>query len=99
MQIQKMSFFSQKVAYVRLKLGQNQGLWRHFSDTMSPWSWRCFSVPEEGDSGHCSRLEAAVVSSSEVVPCMNFSMILMVYSGHPSSDERYLTGIILEVSL
>jgi len=35
MQIQKMSFFSQKVAYVRPKLGQNQGLWSQNGDTMS----------------------------------------------------------------
>ena len=31
----KSAFFSQRVAYVRLKLGQNQGLWSQNGDTMS----------------------------------------------------------------
>jgi hypothetical protein len=32
---QKSAFFSQQVAYVQLKFGQNQGLWSQNGDTMS----------------------------------------------------------------
>jgi len=34
--IPKKCFFSHKLACVGPKFGKNQGLWRHFGDTMSP---------------------------------------------------------------
>jgi len=46
---QKSAFFSQQVAYVQLKFGQNQGLWSQNGDTMSPDLGGVFSVHEEGD--------------------------------------------------
>ena len=35
-QFQKSVFFSHKLACVGLRFGKNQGLWRHFGDTISP---------------------------------------------------------------
>ena len=33
---------------IPVPFGQNQGLWRHFGDTMSPGLVGVFSAPEEG---------------------------------------------------
>ena len=39
---------AQKITYIRTRFGQNQCLWSHFGDTMSPGLGGVFSVHEEG---------------------------------------------------
>ncbi|MBL7188925.1 MAG: hypothetical protein ISS70_21575 [Phycisphaerae bacterium] len=50
-QLRKSAFSCQKAAYMRLKFGQNQGLWRHFGDTMSLGVGGVSSAAEEVDLG------------------------------------------------
>ena len=45
----KKSLFGQENDIYRLLLGQNQGLWRHFSDRMSPCLGGAFQLPKKGD--------------------------------------------------
>ena len=53
-QFRKSAFCSQKVVYVGLNFGQNQGLWRHFRDTMSPGPYGIFGFLKEVTLGLCS---------------------------------------------
>ena len=43
----KSAFFSQEGAYVRVRSGQNQCLWRHFGYTMSPENCSVFQLVEK----------------------------------------------------
>ena len=47
---------------------------------MSPGLGGVFQLLKKGDFGYSSRVESVVVSSSDAVPYMNFSMTFMVYS-------------------
>jgi hypothetical protein len=52
----KKSLFGLENNIYRLPLGQNQGLWRHFGDTMSPGLGGVFSAYEEGGFSKDSRI-------------------------------------------
>ena len=47
-QVQRIVFFGQKVAYVGLKFEHNQGLWSQNGDTMSPGLGGVFQLMKKG---------------------------------------------------
>ncbi len=50
---------------VRLEFGQNQGLWRHFGDTLSPGLGGVFQLLEEVAWGIVPGLKLLLFSSPE----------------------------------
>ena len=85
----KKPLWGQKITYIRTPYGQNQGLWRHFRDTVSPCFGDVFRLLKKVTSGIVPGLKLLLFYSAKRPVYELSQRAFIVYSATPKwSDLR-----------